>query len=488
VALALAAACTGVARAETVPFALGPAQPASSESPNAPGAVSLPFLLSAPPAVPEARSYDQLVDLWHRAGEAYGVPWEVLGAINKIESNFGQNMGPSSAGAVGWMQFLPSTWQSWGTDATGDGVADPWNPEDAVFSAARYLAAAGAREDLYGALYSYNHASWYPPDVLKLAAAISGGGISISAPTGGFGGGLVFRVDDIDQRLTDAEVAVSNAQRAVFETEIALERLGWRVSALTQAAGDPTLAPSKFRVLQHKAHGLDLRRQDLAVELGKRRHAAAAAQAQLEELRIEDSAVTFSRPSWNLAAGAELSGSFVFPVYGPASFSDDFGAARSNTGWHHGNDIFAPLGAPIVAVADGVLFKVGPSEIGGNRVWLRDAAGNEFYYAHLRDFAPQAVEGATVRAGDVIGYVGATGDAVGTSPHLHFEVHPSGLLGLGNDGVVDPYEYLSSWPRLGAESTPSFGTGAARTLAAASAPRPRVFTVVDEETVVSFTR
>ena len=82
----------------------------------------------------------------------------MLAAINKIESNFGRNMGPSSAGAVGWMQFMPSTWLRWGTDANGDGVADPWAPEDAVFSAARYLAAAGGRTDLYRGVFAYNHA------------------------------------------------------------------------------------------------------------------------------------------------------------------------------------------------------------------------------------------------------------------------------------------------------------------------------------------
>jgi murein DD-endopeptidase MepM/ murein hydrolase activator NlpD len=141
-------------------------------------------------------------------------------------------------------------------------------------------------------------------------------------------------------------------------------------------------------------------------------------------------------------------GGYVFPVYGPASFTDDFGAARATTGWHHGNDIFAPLGAPILAVADGTLFNVGWNDIGGNRFWLRDGAGNEFYYAHLSAFSPLAQEGARVRAGDVIGFVGATGDAVGTPPHLHFEIHPRELLWMGYDGVINPYPYLTAWLRL----------------------------------------
>ena len=141
-------------------------------------------------------------------------------------------------------------------------------------------------------------------------------------------------------------------------------------------------------------------------------------------------------------------GGYVFPVYGPGSFSDDFGAARADTGWHHGNDIFAPLGAPVLAVTDGSLFLVGWNTIGGNRFWLRDLQGNEFYYAHLSAFTPLARDGAQVNAGDVIGFVGATGDAAGTPTHLHFEVHPAALLGMGYDGVIDPYPYLLAWQRL----------------------------------------
>jgi Transglycosylase SLT domain len=114
---------------------------------------------------------DQLHVLWQLAGSRYGVPWRVLAAINKIESNYGQNMGPSSAGAVGWMQFMPSTWSQWGVDANGDGHADPANPADAIFSAARYLAAAGAGSDLRRAIFAYNHADWYVNDVLRLASS-----------------------------------------------------------------------------------------------------------------------------------------------------------------------------------------------------------------------------------------------------------------------------------------------------------------------------
>jgi murein DD-endopeptidase MepM/ murein hydrolase activator NlpD len=138
---------------------------------------------------------------------------------------------------------------------------------------------------------------------------------------------------------------------------------------------------------------------------------------------------------------------YVFPIYGPATLTDSFGAPRTTT-WHHGVDIFARLGAPVLAVADGTLFNVGWNDVGGNRLWVRDGAGNEFYYAHLSAYSSLAIEGAEVKAGDVIGFVGTTGDAAGTPPHLHFEIHPRELLWMGYDGAIDPYPYLSAWLRL----------------------------------------
>ena len=143
-------------------------------------------------------------------------------------------------------------------------------------------------------------------------------------------------------------------------------------------------------------------------------------------------------------------GGYVFPVYGPSSFIDTFGAPRGDisSGWHHGDDIFAPLGAPVLAVAAGTVFSIGWNTVGGNRLWLRDGQGNLFYFAHLSAFTPLAVNGSHVNAGDVLGFVGNTGDARGTPTHLHFEIHPVGLLSLGYDGVVDPTTYLLAWKHL----------------------------------------
>jgi murein DD-endopeptidase MepM/ murein hydrolase activator NlpD len=143
-------------------------------------------------------------------------------------------------------------------------------------------------------------------------------------------------------------------------------------------------------------------------------------------------------------------GGYVFPVYGPSAYGDTFGAPRGDVsgGWHHGDDIFAPLGAPVLAVADGTVFSVGWNDVGGWRLWLRDHEGNEFYYAHLSAYTSLAVNGRHVHAGDVLGFVGNTGDAATTPFHLHFEIHPVSLLFLGYDGAVNPTEYLDAWKRL----------------------------------------
>ena len=95
----------------------------------------------------------------------------MLAAINKIETGFGTNLNVSSAGAVGWMQFLPSSWETFGLDANGDGRKDPYNPVDAICAAAHYLKIAGGSKHLYDAILAYNHADWYAQEVLLYARA-----------------------------------------------------------------------------------------------------------------------------------------------------------------------------------------------------------------------------------------------------------------------------------------------------------------------------
>jgi Ca2+-binding RTX toxin-like protein len=108
----------------------------------------------------------QLRPIWKGAARSFGISWRVLASITEVESGFGCNMGPSSAGAIGWTQFMPATWRMWGMDASGDGRADPYNGVDAIYSSARYLRASGAPRHMRKALYAYNHAWWYVDKVL----------------------------------------------------------------------------------------------------------------------------------------------------------------------------------------------------------------------------------------------------------------------------------------------------------------------------------
>jgi len=110
-------------------------------------------------------------NLYRESAKKYGFgeDWYVLAAVGKIESNHGENMGPSSAGAMGPMQFLPSTWETAGVDGNGDGVTNIMDPRDAIPAAAHYLQTGGAPQDWYRALFAYNHVDWYVMKVLGVA-------------------------------------------------------------------------------------------------------------------------------------------------------------------------------------------------------------------------------------------------------------------------------------------------------------------------------
>jgi hypothetical protein len=123
----------------------------------------------SPTATAAAAIPKTLLPIYRAAERRYGVPWNVLAAINQVETDFGRNLNVSSAGAVGWMQFMPATWERYGVDADNDGHKDPDNPRDAIFAAANYLRASGAPHDMRGALWAYNHATWYVQQVLALA-------------------------------------------------------------------------------------------------------------------------------------------------------------------------------------------------------------------------------------------------------------------------------------------------------------------------------
>ena len=205
-------------------------------------------------------SFAALQGIWQAAGNAYGIPWEVLAAINKVETDFGRNLGPSSAGAIGWMQFMPSTWARWGVDANGDGIADPDNPTDAIFSAARYLAACGGQFDIASAVYCYNHATWYVSQVLGLAALYGQGG----------GTGL-FSVDQLQTRLASARRQVAASRSQVTAARAQARQLSSRERRFLHVADTAHLLSDRLEARKH------------AVLVGVRRAAADAQVNRLQE-------------------------------------------------------------------------------------------------------------------------------------------------------------------------------------------------------------
>jgi murein DD-endopeptidase MepM/ murein hydrolase activator NlpD len=480
--LAIACMCSSQAGARTFTIvspapapkaAPDPVQLASYQRPNRPGAVAMPFVLSKPPADPTVLSYEQLRELWQRAGAAYGVPWQVLGAINKIESNFGQNMGPSSAGAVGWMQFMPSTWERWGMDADGDGIADPWDPEDAVYSAARYLAAAGAQSDISRAIFAYNHAQWYVDDVLNLASQLDSGTLDLAT---GLGSGMDYRLAALQGQLRAARKQVARTQRLIPDGERQLERLAQRKLVLSRRAGDATLSTRAFEKLDARIATIEAAEAETGARLDQRRADLDAALTAVTGLEDQLAAAAVVDPATATLGGPEAVDGYVFPVGG--------GPDVVSVGHHHHDypaaDIAAPEGSPLYALADSFVLDTydGSGNCGiGFRIELE--SGTQYTYCHLSYLEPAVHEGAALSAGQPVGLVGHTGHATG--PHLHLQLDPA-----------------TSYPQDEAWFTSFAGTAFswqdAPTPQPKKEPRGRVFTVMADGgdpfggDVITFTR
>jgi murein DD-endopeptidase MepM/ murein hydrolase activator NlpD len=415
IGLALAA---GSARADDGPvlgFTVGgtqaqaPVSVPTADSPNAPDAVSVPASFTVPPANPQRLSQGALQQLWQSAGRAYGIPWQVLAAINKIESNFGQNMGPSSAGAVGWMQFMPDTWLRWGVDADGNGIADPWNSADAIYAAARYLAACGGQTDISRAVYSYNHADWYVNEVMSLAHVYGAGGPPETADLQQLQQGL----DAERQQIVAANARVVSALRREQAMQSTRSRLDARVGA-TELLSD-RLAAQKRAVLYdvhvQQAHGVT---EEARIALRDAEQKLLSAQQQAQ-------APSFASGAGSVLGAPSYAGDYVFPVGGGPSV-----VSAAHT--HHDYpavDIAAPEGSPVYALANAVVLDAWHAPDGrcGIGLTLRAEDGQVWTYCHLSYLGPSVADGAQLAAGAQIGLVGHTGHATG--PHLHLQLQPA---------------------------------------------------------------
>lgn len=261
---------------------------------------------------------------------------------------------------------------------------------------------------------------------------------------------------------------VNAARRQLRDHTVSAYMSGRPGNALTLVGtSDPVQLGIAHRYLSTVVAGddLDLRRYQVArrrldkvsKELSDQ---VASAESDSERLNAQLKAAVLALSSASKELTAYSSGAqfyvdgFVFPVAGPVEFVDTWGAPRmggtSFAHWHQGTDIFAPLGAPLVASEDGFLARVGTGTLGGNKLWVVGASGTEYYYAHLSEFAPGVRDGMPVRAGQVVGYNGNTGNAVGTPYHCHFEIHP------GGGEAVNPYPMLKAAYTTKGPVTPVF--------------------------------
>jgi membrane-bound lytic murein transglycosylase B len=286
-----------------------------------------------------------LLPIYHAAALQYGVPWQVLAAINEIETNYGADLSVSSAGAVGWMQFMPATWIQYGVDALDAGYADPYNPVDAVFAAARYLRAAGAPKHLREAILAYNHSNAYLESVLLRAKLISSYPKPVIATLTG---------------LTDARPPVAGGGLALASPSSASATSG----ATPLASGSSAPSPGEALGSAPAAGPVAPTAASAPAAAASPAPAAASPLAAAE-------AVVATAASGTVANGSPQ-GRFI--------------------------DLVTASNADVLAVQSGRVVKLGRSRALGRYLVLRDVYGDVFTYAGLGNiastFQPQRARGA----------------------------------------------------------------------------------------------
>jgi Transglycosylase SLT domain len=268
-----------------------------------------------------------LLPIYQAAAVQYGVPWPILAAINEVETNFGTDMSVSTAGAVGWMQFMPETWLQYGVDAVNAGYADPYNPVDAIFAAARYLHAAGASSNLRAAILAYNHSDAYVESVLLRARLFASYPPSVIATLTG---------------LTEGSLPVVGAKLSPL-------------SIIPQGV----VAPSPAGASSATA-GATLTQPTTAQPTASTQRARAA------------TTLPGSTPAPSPAASAAS-----------AERALNAPAPRSQL-----SELLARKEAPVIAVEDGRIVGIGVSRKLGQYLVLRDTYGDLFTYAGLGSIAP----------------------------------------------------------------------------------------------------
>jgi murein DD-endopeptidase MepM/ murein hydrolase activator NlpD len=389
-----------------------------------------------------------LLPIYQAAGIEYGVRWEVLAAINEIETDYGRNLNISSAGALGWMQFMPQTWEAYGTDANRDGRKDPFNPVDAIFAAARYLKAAGADSDLRRAIFAYNHADWYVESVLMRARLIGGLPTDLVGSLSGLTQGHfpVFAraryADDIAERRAATRIAAGTNAAQPVESDAS--RRGIDIFA---DAGAPVIAVQDGKITElgeSKRLGRYVKLRDAFGNTYTYAHLKKiAARVPVPKAKTQSRASIAKelaldpKPTAAASAGSQTAATTTTPT-GPAAAAPAIDPITKER-------LFAHPSRPN-ALANG-----GAQQILELESAFADDETLRSYFTGVYGLdkndvvlKPLAV-GRRVIAGTILGRIGTTTE--GTSPRLYFEIRPAGR----GAPRIDPKPILDGWKLL--EST-----------------------------------
>jgi murein DD-endopeptidase MepM/ murein hydrolase activator NlpD len=247
---------------------------------------------------------------------------------------------------------------------------------------------------------------------------------------------VAFSAESIQDVLTGQVLMARAAEADVAQ----LDRLGAVSRELDRLKADLGVKEERVAVLTEQAMAavaeMDAAQQDAAEVYQEADQEAREAYAQWQaEIRRQKLAELARKQGAAGGLSNDATPGFVCPVSGGAAFINDWGFPRSGGRRHEGTDMFAARGTPVVAVGDGTV-RYDTNSLGGTVAWVVTNYGISFYYAHLDGYAGGISSGQRVSGGTTIGYVGNSGNAIGTSPHLHFGVYLS-------SGAVNPYPTLT---------------------------------------------
>jgi hypothetical protein len=404
-----------------------------------------------------------LLPIYQAAGIEYGIRWEVLAGINEIETDYGRNLNVSTAGALGWMQFMPSTWKQYGVDANHDGKKDPFNPVDAIFAAARYLKAAGADSDIRQAIFAYNHADWYVDSVLMRARLIGGTPADLVGSLTGLTQGhfpvsaKATYADDLSERQINAKIA--RGHNAAMPVEANTSRRGINIYAKAGSAAIATQDGRVVKIGKTKRLGQFIQIQDV--------YGNTYTYAQLKKV-----AVAYAVPKAEKVSKAQVAKELGLPKKDPkptqaasAGSQPKAAAAKKSVSQVTAS---AQTAAPKATVVGSTQVNVSKERAfanpsrpasykqGGEEQLLNREfqAGGTSYQAQFTKVLGLDAKNVTIKklkvgskvvAGTVLGRVGKTQKHVAS--HLLFEIRPAGK----GAPRIDPKPILDGWKLL--EST-----------------------------------